>query len=953
MKKLFLSMTVIMLAVMLPLTANAATINAVTPNGKSEMQVGDIVEVTVKLDEKQVESMQFDLEYDNTKFQYVQESAQSDLNSTLSHEIEAGIVRVSVIDYKVDGKTDNEVTMKFKAKATGEKVDFKVVEGSVEVGKSTGKLEEKVKNPIVTIGKIEKKPDNNNNGGGGNPGGDAPQYVNDQGQVITALPKTGEKAATKAVTSIDGMYEELGNMQNVILYAFQTSETTLPLADIKAEFGDSITTTVTDIAKTGDTITVDGTTYTIIIYGDVNGDGKVSTYDALLAKRIKLGKITVSDYAREAANIEKSDIDTTAMQKFILRLRKTATDTILDKFPVKPELPETKVEGISVGLSQAAGNRFDRIVVATLESTTPGEALVKEIIKSKVFDANGNNVASMLTVEPATDASGAVIDGQFNLVLIPTVAGTYTVKPIVMANGQALVDENNEEITINVTEDYSVTDIELYAGNKLVETSATNPYLLKAGQKVDFSIKYLHKYSNGTILELNSTNKAILAEKIIFDKNDSSSILHPDATRLINENGTLVEYGVDGLPTQGATAHVNALRIQTNDRVSGTADLAITVKNDNGGAVALGIYVKSEAPEATGMKLDGTEYQKGVAQSHNLDLYTYDPNSDKVIANGSKFYTVLDVTILNQFYNAGDPTNTDGIIALKVSDVKLKSQVGADENNVLVINEVNNAADRNISFIRLKKVGNTYVEETNGTANIDAIGIAYTRPANTTCTDALTGDGTIQITYEGIEITINVAKKDTPVVTTNMLEAPKKEVVTCEHEKDEGTITKVATTEEVGTKVFKCTKCGEVLETVELPKVVEDTTANTNSNTNINTNTTANTTKPDTNSVNNDTANNTVVTKPDETEKDPEPVCEHEKDPATGVIVELSTCIKEGVAEYKCSKCGATMTENLGTVEHVYGEDGKCTTEGCTATKEVVTTPVENNTPTENETSEN
>ena len=91
MKKLFLSMTVIMLAVMLPLTANAATINAVTPNGKSEMQVGDIVEVTVKLDEKQVESMQFDLEYDNTKFQYVQESAQSDLNSTLSHEIEAGI----------------------------------------------------------------------------------------------------------------------------------------------------------------------------------------------------------------------------------------------------------------------------------------------------------------------------------------------------------------------------------------------------------------------------------------------------------------------------------------------------------------------------------------------------------------------------------------------------------------------------------------------------------------------------------------------------------------------------------------------------------------------------------------------------------------------------------------------------------------------------------------------
>lgn len=948
MKKLFLSMTVIMLAVILPLTANAATISAVTPNGKNEITVGDIVEITVKLDEKQVESMQFDLEYNTDNFKYIQESAESDLNSTLSHEIEPGVVRVSVIDDKEDGKTDNEVTMKFQAKAKGEKVDFTVVDGSVEVGTTAGKLEEKVKTPTVAISKINEKPVVQP---GGENGGGSPQYVNDQGQVITALPKTGENEKANAVTSIDGIYEELGNLQNVILYAFQTSETTLSLDAVKAEFGDNITTTISGNAKTGDTITVNGETYTVIIYGDVNCDGKVTTYDALLAKKIKLGKLTnVSEFAREAANIENSNIDTTAMQKFILRLRKTATDTILDKFPVKPEIPSTKVEGISVSTSMVAGNRFDSIVVAVLESTTPGEALVKEIIKSKVYDSNGNSVQSILKVEPATAADGTVIEGQFNLVLTPTVAGTYTVKPIVIANGQQLVDENNQEMTITVSEDYSVTDIELYEGNKLIETSSTNPYVFRAGQKVDFSIKYLHKYSNGEILELNSTTKAILAEKLTFNKNDGANVLHSDATRLINENGTLVEYGADGLPTQGATAHINTLRIQTNDRVNGTADLTITVKNDSG-TISLPIYIKSEAPEATGMTLDGTTYQKGVAQTYNLDLYTYNPNGNKVFEDNSKYYTIIDVKILNQFYNTNNPTDANGLIALKQADVKLKSDVGSDGSNVLVVNEVNNANDRNVAICSFTKVGDIYTKTTTSTDNIDAIGIAYNRPTNSSSTTALTGDGTIQITYEGIEITVNVAKKDAPVETASLFKAPRKEVVVCEHEKDEGTITKEATTEEVGTKVIKCVKCGEVLETIELPKLEKntDTNTNTNTNTNINTNTNTNTTNTN---VNTDITNNTVTQKPDDTENEPAKVCEHEKDPSTGKIVEISTCIKEGVAEYKCSKCGETITENLGTVDHVYGEDGKCITEGCTAEKEVAM-PVESNKELDNAESEN
>lgn len=931
--KKFRSIMVItlILAVMLPLTANAATITAAEKKGKSEATIGEVIDVVVKLDEKEAESMQFDLKYDNTKFKYVQESAQSDLNSTLSHEIEPGVVRVSVIDNNDAGKTDNEVSMKFEAIGEGKNAQFTVVEGSVEVGKASGKTVEKVKNPTATIATVFT-----NTGNGGEPA-PAPQYVNDQGQVIKALPKTGEKEKANKVLSINGTYSTLGSLQNVVPYAFQTSDVTLDLDSIKAEFGNNIKTTVKSIAKTGDTITVDGITYTIIIYGDVNGDGKVTTYDALLAKKIKLGKLTnITEYEREAANIEKSAIDTTAMQKFILRLRKTATDTILDKFPTKPEAPISKVDAIEVQPSMAGGVRFDEILVATMKSATPGEDLIEGIIKNIVKDASGNDVSGMLKVVP-----NEIEAGVWNLVFTPTVAGTYTINPTIKIGNQTIVDEAHKALTVTVEEDTTVTGIALYNGNAKFETSANNRYVIRDGQKIELTLTYIHKYANNTEVILNPSTAPVAPEKLsLTTSNDTNGVLNANATSLWDINGTQIIYNDQtGLPTQGNT-HVQKLVVQTNRGTNGNADLTVTVDNKDGSKpVTLPIYISVEEPTVTGIKLDGNE-----TTTYNLGLYTELPTgNNKVQQIGNDIYTIIDLALVTQF-----------------EDIKLVRENLQEPNTAtdksFVVGEVNDDWNTDIFVKGFIKSGDTYVETQQATAEISAIGIAFSAKDQGTV-QALVNNG-VQFKYAGITVTVNVTKESVPAPISNVSKAPAKAPAklpeACVHEKDAGTETKSATCVEAGTITYKCTKCGEVVETTAIEALghkykdgkctVCDAVENKDENT----------TKPSTNTANKDnTAKPSIPTDTVDENKTPEtPVakpCEHQKDISSKYWIKEATCSEDGIRGYKCTNpnCDYVFEETIGKFGHDY-ENGKCTVCGEEELKEVApTTPSEVETPAE------
>ncbi len=163
MKKLFLGIVTIVLAlaIMLP-TVNAATLSP----DRTEMKVGDIVTITLTTNDE-VEYLQFDLKFDNTKFEYMKDSAKSTLSATGSNLTSSDVVTVSAFD--LNGGTTKEISLQFKAISTGEHVPFNV-EGTVEIGKNG----EVIDNPEIEVILIEEGP-----------------YVDEDGNLITKLPQTG------------------------------------------------------------------------------------------------------------------------------------------------------------------------------------------------------------------------------------------------------------------------------------------------------------------------------------------------------------------------------------------------------------------------------------------------------------------------------------------------------------------------------------------------------------------------------------------------------------------------------------------------------------------------------------------------------------------------------------------------------------------------------------------
>ena len=66
----------------------------------------------------------------------------------------------------------------------------------------------------------------------------------------------------------------------------------------------------------------DASTYTIVKFGDINGDGYVDTGDTLVAKQVVLGMKNVTGCYKSAMDVNKDGYtdtgDTLALKKYIL-----------------------------------------------------------------------------------------------------------------------------------------------------------------------------------------------------------------------------------------------------------------------------------------------------------------------------------------------------------------------------------------------------------------------------------------------------------------------------------------------------------------------------------------------------------------------------------------------------------------------------------------------------------
>lgn len=134
--------------------------------------------------------------------------------------------------------------------------------------------------------------------------------------VVTVLNKAGIKNGSKYITGLS-----IGTSANTISNKIKSaySSTTVTVKNSNGSTNNSI-------MKTGDTISLkvgnETKTYTAVIYGDPSGDGKVSAVDYVKIKNFIMGRSSLNNSYKEAADVNKdgkvSAVDYVQLKNYIM-----------------------------------------------------------------------------------------------------------------------------------------------------------------------------------------------------------------------------------------------------------------------------------------------------------------------------------------------------------------------------------------------------------------------------------------------------------------------------------------------------------------------------------------------------------------------------------------------------------------------------------------------------------
>ncbi len=105
--------------------------------------------------------------------------------------------------------------------------------------------------------------------------------------------------------------------------------------------GNVVSSLETEVGTGDKFTTTDGTEYTIIVYGDVDGDGKISSGDAYLVEQYRSGMIDLNDVQREAADIGENDGSVNSGDSYAIKAyRVDFIDDLITNLPPKEEVVE-------------------------------------------------------------------------------------------------------------------------------------------------------------------------------------------------------------------------------------------------------------------------------------------------------------------------------------------------------------------------------------------------------------------------------------------------------------------------------------------------------------------------------------------------------------------------------------------------------------------------------------
>lgn len=228
--------------------------------------------------------------------------------------------------------------------------------------------------------------------------------------ILATTSLTGLVSADSTTKSL-GVYRKLVANQVVVPYNVERGQN-VTVGTIKAEYsnatnfktakGDSVTDETT-LMGTGATFTVNGVKHTVIVYGDLDGNGRINSSDALMVDEFFAHMTTLNDLQKEAGDVDKNNgvvnsTDSLAIKEYEAHMRTVVINPVP---PAEAEDPATEssytVKANENGYINATTLNNTKLIVGVKNPVDKEKKLTV-----KVLDANGKDITTTVkTVSPA------------------------------------------------------------------------------------------------------------------------------------------------------------------------------------------------------------------------------------------------------------------------------------------------------------------------------------------------------------------------------------------------------------------------------------------------------------------------------------------------------------------------------------------------------------------------
>lgn len=515
---------------------------------------------------------------------------------------------------------------------------------------------------------------------------------------LAGLLATNAVGAVTAATANDqittepvGVYKKLVEGKTIVPFVLTNRNDKVTIKDIKESKEFNITKfnglSISDentVVGTGDTFTSNGQEYTVVIYGDVDGDGDIDASDALLLEKHMVGIEKIDAVQQEAADIvndAKLDVnDPLEMKKYVVYLK----DEIIDKLPEKEEEVinsnyEIQVNENGMINRQTAGNTTLKINVAeTLDEDTSYEIYAK-VADGEAIKVGDVEVPAHTDYVKETVSLAGLEDGKVTITFVEEKDGKETVVAKVETEKNTV-----EPVATNVT-------------TKRTSTKQATLSLEKCGESDIVKVHYLVQ----PIDEATKTDVADLKGAIAISNNKLVNV--PVSVELETAKAYKVTYALEN--TYGSVSDIETVVITsdaadikaeekvekiTNPDLSKTDSAVFTWDAKSGKTYAVTLYKDGNPVKAVEVKEGRVDFTADMDEVGTYQIAVFVKGDDKGLETSSSEVTKSDevkVTSLATLTNLNVENGKDNTVKLSWNNSNKKDDFGTYQIDLYTVNE--------------------------------------------------------------------------------------------------------------------------------------------------------------------------------------------------------------------------------------------------------------------------